>query len=80
MLFRVGKGPKESAATARSARYGPVPVRVALILRVPVGGGPKSAKGVPRARDQARSPTGECLQFGYCRFPRDPKDRGRQNT
>ncbi|GAA1105029.1 hypothetical protein GCM10009642_49700 [Nocardiopsis metallicus] len=61
MLARAGNGAKESAATAGSARWGPVPVRVALILRVPVGKGWESTRGEPRMRDQARSPTGECL-------------------
>ncbi|GHC70950.1 hypothetical protein GCM10007079_02950 [Nocardiopsis terrae] len=61
MLVRVGNGPKESVATAGSARYGPVPVGVALILRVPVDGGPDPAKGPPRTGERTRSPTGECL-------------------
>ncbi|GAB3712801.1 hypothetical protein GCM10028793_48090 [Nocardiopsis oceani] len=53
VLVRVGVGPKESVATVGSARYGPVPVGVALILRVPVGGGSESAAG-PRREGRPR--------------------------
>jgi hypothetical protein len=73
VLVRAGGSEPTRVAGTAHVRYGPVAVREALILRMPVGASrvPAQGDGIPvrEGGAAAHPPTGECLEFRLLSVP-----------